>query len=662
MNNNQLSDDEEEYVYDKFTSKLEVIFNIIMLLIVDKKNILDQFLEKYSHLEEQGTDAWKAQRATSVGGSEIGKLVEGKGQKDIIASKIGFRKFEGNIHTMLGNLNEPNIEQYMNQLLSTKIYETGSIPGMKNSNGDIIQRYSPDGLSILDIRTLKKQIQKCIELDEFNNMFDEIHNKIKHYINCINLYLNLFEYYNLLNSQCQENDDIFYNKTFNELLETNFTLIQNEVISLNKLLNKHNNKFLSYLWIDNDTLNVKCRLKKQQRENSINEEFIVDIKNKLNELWIIIPLFEFKCPTSRIPDNDWCYKTKNYKYQTKAGADTINFVEIIVYVDAVFRNCSKNMLRNKIDIVPMVKKGTINQPENVTEAIGYVFIGFYEKQHNLEIDFRNELNELINTMNIETDNTNQLNNLINILTSLSQNNKYNDYLLSLDKIPLIKTLYKSLGNYLNTHTYNMPIINTFDYDSLTDLGTLSCNELYDVLSQVFKHKTCGVYYNNGQNLFLYDKYPNTQLIWQKFARGFLTFCEHKSYKPIGILSQKLVDVKYIINFKEHGFLESHRTKLEDTHQKIISLLSIENELDRFIEYHKMFNLKIPQHLSDRIEAHKEKEKEKQNSNNSEEEIIDQLSHNYEIQDNPFIQYQDVPPSEDSKPVVINFNNFDYGEF
>lgn len=120
--------------------------------------ILLDYLEKYKHLPDQGSLEWINSRKQTIGGSEIGTIAGtnyyGKGDKgigDLVANKIGLKPFVKNIWMRMGNLCEDIVRQYAELVFDTNIYETGCIPGRTNSNDEVVQTFSPDGLGVTEI-------------------------------------------------------------------------------------------------------------------------------------------------------------------------------------------------------------------------------------------------------------------------------------------------------------------------------------------------------------------------------------------------------------------------------------------------------------------------------------------------------------------------------
>jgi hypothetical protein len=128
-------------------------------LVSRKSERLRVFLNFYKHLPAQGSPAWlESKRGNdrlppTWGGSEIGTLMEQnpyQRPKDLFATKLGMNKFNGNTATRWGNLFEEVAFQITDYLFQTHTYETGSIPGLRDEAGNVIQSYSPDRLGVID--------------------------------------------------------------------------------------------------------------------------------------------------------------------------------------------------------------------------------------------------------------------------------------------------------------------------------------------------------------------------------------------------------------------------------------------------------------------------------------------------------------------------------
>jgi YqaJ-like viral recombinase domain len=119
-----------------------------------KYQVLNEFIKKYSHLPEQGTDEWKALRKGFIGGSEVSTILKQNKNKTVsklILEKLGFDPFKGNAITYWGNVFEEVIRQHCEEIFKCSIRETGSIP---YKHGKL--SYSPDGLAVVPTIQLQK--------------------------------------------------------------------------------------------------------------------------------------------------------------------------------------------------------------------------------------------------------------------------------------------------------------------------------------------------------------------------------------------------------------------------------------------------------------------------------------------------------------------------
>jgi hypothetical protein len=141
-----------------------------------KEEILNKFINNNMNLAPQGSIEWHAIRKYNIGGSEMAVITgDNPYQKidNLIAQKIGFTKFNGNLATRWGNLFEP-ITQGIAEIIfeSGSIQETGSVPGaIKN------QRYSPDGIGVVKLKCSFEDIETdeyCIVLFEYKAPFTSI--------------------------------------------------------------------------------------------------------------------------------------------------------------------------------------------------------------------------------------------------------------------------------------------------------------------------------------------------------------------------------------------------------------------------------------------------------------------------------------------------------
>lgn len=122
-----------------------------------RKKALYNFLEKYKHTAEQGTQEWLNARRYRVGGSEISTVLGSnpyQNEKKLIKQHVGLDSFKGFAATFFGNLMEGILQEYINNYFDCVIYETGAINTDKNLG------YSPDGLSIIKKQNLNKLLNQ----------------------------------------------------------------------------------------------------------------------------------------------------------------------------------------------------------------------------------------------------------------------------------------------------------------------------------------------------------------------------------------------------------------------------------------------------------------------------------------------------------------------
>lgn len=129
-----------------------------------KEQKLKEFVKQNANLDKQGSQGWHEIRKDTIGGSEI-SVIDGKNKynnvEKLIARKVGFTKFEGNIACRWGNLFEPITNRLTEMLLNTNISETGSLPGVIPQ-----QRYSPDGLGVATLNCSKIINNRLVETRE----------------------------------------------------------------------------------------------------------------------------------------------------------------------------------------------------------------------------------------------------------------------------------------------------------------------------------------------------------------------------------------------------------------------------------------------------------------------------------------------------------------
>lgn len=128
----------------------------------DPEQKLQIFLDYYSDLPPQGSPDWLKNR-TGFGGSDIGGLLgvdRFKNRKQIYYSKLGMSSFKGNTATRWGNLFEEVLFGITDRIFGITSYETGSIPGLRNTNGEIIQSYSPDRIATIPLKTFVNTVKR----------------------------------------------------------------------------------------------------------------------------------------------------------------------------------------------------------------------------------------------------------------------------------------------------------------------------------------------------------------------------------------------------------------------------------------------------------------------------------------------------------------------
>lgn len=158
---------------------------------IHKTNILKNLIVCNQDLAPQGSPEWLAIRVYNIGGSEMSTITGDNRFSSIdklVAQKIGFSHFSGNIATRWGNLFE-SVTQQLTEIIfdiDDGIYETGSLEGAIPN-----QRYSPDGLAIIKMKcggnvdgNHMESIEYCIVLFEFKSPLYSIPSGYipKHYV------------------------------------------------------------------------------------------------------------------------------------------------------------------------------------------------------------------------------------------------------------------------------------------------------------------------------------------------------------------------------------------------------------------------------------------------------------------------------------------------
>src|SRR6185437_2106775 len=138
--------------------------NVIVFLnkISLKKDKFKAFIHFYRYLPKQGSEEWlkikrgNIKKPPTIGGSEMEKLI--RNSRELAEAKLDPKPFTGNIHTRWGNLFEEVLSFIFDLIFKTSSIETGSTPGLRDQEGNIIQAYSPDRLMFLAKERLREII------------------------------------------------------------------------------------------------------------------------------------------------------------------------------------------------------------------------------------------------------------------------------------------------------------------------------------------------------------------------------------------------------------------------------------------------------------------------------------------------------------------------
>lgn len=131
---------------------------------------IQQFIDSKAASPAQKSLEWYSLKQKTIGGSEVSTVLginPWRTLKALIAEKAGIAdcKFEGNINTRWGILFEQVTKEWTELVLNIdKIFETGSIEGVIEG-----QRYSPDGLGVVKLRTEDNIFKYFIILFEFKS-------------------------------------------------------------------------------------------------------------------------------------------------------------------------------------------------------------------------------------------------------------------------------------------------------------------------------------------------------------------------------------------------------------------------------------------------------------------------------------------------------------
>jgi hypothetical protein len=250
----------------------------------------------------------------------------------------------------------------------------------------------------------------------------------------------------------------------------------------------------------------------------------------------MITLFEFKCPYSRVPVQNEIYK--EYIPQVKSGMSDLAIPEIALYCEGVFRVSRFDNLGYNRYIEKWLHK--TDQMEKLPMSWG--FLGFYMPEPAIPDD--PEASVLIDWLKSGEQDFAKLENQ-NTLRKLIKFVKTDDVKVWHSKMS-ISNEFKRCDFF---RAQKIPIhTKTFDMD----------NQLLE----------------------------------------FYNFCRTKKYMPMGVLSIKLFDINVVPIEKENHYTKKYEKEISSALEKINSLKSINNIVDRQMAYEKMYNIEHEETILD----------------------------------------------------------------
>lgn len=148
------------------------------------QNKLDNYLSGIEAAPAQRTPEWYAIRKNTIGGSEIATVIGTNPYNSVeglLAGKVGISSFNGNTACRWGTMFEHLTEKFTQIILKMDrpITEAGSVPGVFER-----QRYSPDGLGVVQLMNCDNELEYYVILFEFKAPLGTLPNgKIpKHYM------------------------------------------------------------------------------------------------------------------------------------------------------------------------------------------------------------------------------------------------------------------------------------------------------------------------------------------------------------------------------------------------------------------------------------------------------------------------------------------------
>lgn len=325
----------------------------------EKELILRDFIDKYMHLPEQGTDEWKKSRKL-VGGSSIAVFDNSSGFGNNIfkwcKEKLDIeKKYIPAINCRFGHCFEDVTVRAIKQLWGVNLYETGAIP---HTHPEI--SYSPDGLVVVDKFIVDKYVAYS---DRMNNLV-KIPSKTD----------------NICHATHDKTNDICHvthDKTNDICQDMNASEIQSQMIEGNRYIKElyELSKFIKQtaLEINLLTKDIKDIISLQPLQHAKPSDPIEGGKN--------IILMEFKCPPKNRPTG---VIPSYYMAQVLSGMCVIPLCEYAIFVNSMYRICrGVDVGWNKFYNKQFHNKDVIGTGRNlkiveVGIPLMYGFIGVYE--------------------------------------------------------------------------------------------------------------------------------------------------------------------------------------------------------------------------------------------------------------------------------------------
>ena len=136
--------------------------------------IVKRILAQHADAPRSHSDAWKAARAVSVGGSDVATILglnPYRKRCNFIAEKCGIGPiFQGNQATRWGTVMERATEAFTRAVL-----QSGEICAMGSVQTSIAGlRYTPDGLRVVNLRNTHNELRAFVVVFEFKSPYRTI--------------------------------------------------------------------------------------------------------------------------------------------------------------------------------------------------------------------------------------------------------------------------------------------------------------------------------------------------------------------------------------------------------------------------------------------------------------------------------------------------------